>query len=337
MKNFDTEYKNARVLVTGAGGFIGGHLTTRLANAGAKVTALLKYNSEHHKGGILGDIGADGDVTFAYGNVADPEFIGDLVKDGAFDYVFHLAALISIPYSYEAPRSYVETNVLGTQNVLEAVTRNKVRRVVHTSTSEVYGTALYTPIDEKHPYQAQSPYSATKISADMMAESYRRSFDTPVVVIRPFNTFGPYQSQRAVIPSVIAQIASGANELKMGDASPVRDFNFVDNTVEGFLAGGLAPDEALGEIFNLASGKGVTIGEMVEMVMDIAGRRVTITTDAQRLRPGKSEVFNLIGDCKKAKDLLGWEPRIDFAEGLARTYEFIASRPDKYSSHEYKR
>lgn len=326
-------WKNARVLVTGAGGFIGSHLTEELARRGAKVRALVRYNSRGHWG-FLEDFepALMKRVEVQAGDVADPHFVESLVAGR--DVVFHLAALIAIPYSYRAPSSFVAANVTGTLNVLEACRRAKVRKLVHTSTSEVYGTALYAPIDEKHPLQGQSPYSASKIGADHLAESFYRSFGVPVAVARPFNTYGPRQSARAVIPTIISQLAAGADTLKLGAVAPVRDFNFVADTVAGFLAVAESPKSA-GGVFNLGSGRGISVGDTAALVMKLMGRKAGIAADKQRLRPGKSEVLKLLCDNSKARKVLGWRPRYSLEEGLALTIDYVRRHPERYKAHLY--
>ncbi|MDE2237731.1 MAG: SDR family NAD(P)-dependent oxidoreductase, partial [Elusimicrobia bacterium] len=276
-------WKNRRVAVTGAGGFIGSHLAEELARRGAKVRALVRYNSRNHWG-FLEDCepALARRIEVRSGDIQDRDCVDALVA--GTETVFHLAALIAIPYSYEAPASFVATNVTGTLNVLQAARRHKVRKLVHTSTSEVYGTARYAPIDEKHPLQGQSPYSASKIGADHLAESFYRSFGLPVAIARPFNTYGPRQSARAVIPAIISQLASGAPFLRLGALSPVRDFNYVADTVEGFLAVAQAPDSA-GEVFNLGCGRAVSIGETAKLVMELTGRKVPLRCERRRLRP----------------------------------------------------
>lgn len=326
-------WKKTRVLVTGAGGFIGSHLTEALARQGADVRALVRYNSRSHWG-FLEDMepALKKRVDVWAGDVTDPHLVERLVEGR--DVVFHLAALIAIPYSYVAPSSFVGVNVTGTLNVLEACRRAKVKKLVHTSTSEVYGTALYAPIDEKHPLQGQSPYSASKIGADHLAESYYRSFGLPVAIARPFNTYGPRQSARAVIPTIISQLAAGAQTLKLGALTPIRDFNFVEDTVEGFLAVAASP-KSVGQAINLGSGRGVTIGQTAELIMKLTGRRALLQTETRRLRPQKSEVRKLLCDNRKARALLGWKPRFSLEEGLVRTIDFIRRNPKLYKHQEY--
>jgi dTDP-glucose 4,6-dehydratase len=321
-----------RVLVTGAGGFIGSHLTEALVQAGARTRALVHYNSRGDCG-LLGLVepAARREIEVVFGDVRDRSGVRAAAR--RCDVVFHLAALITIPYSYEAPQSYVDSNVIGTLNVLEACRDCSVGRLVHTSTSEVYGTAQITPIDEKHPLHAQSPYAATKVAADQLVYSYFAAFGVPAVTVRPFNTFGPRQSARAVIPTIITQALAG-DEVKLGATSPVRDFLFVGDTARGFLAAALA-DHVCGEVFNLGTGHGVAIGRAVELVGQKLGRRLVVRSDEQRQRPEKSEVFELVCSAQKAVVRLGWRPQVSLEEGLARTIEWIAAHRDHYQPERY--
>lgn len=327
-------WNGRKVLVTGAGGFIGSHLTEELVRQGAQTRAMVRYNSRSDWGQLsLLPREVQNELDVRLGDIADPWSVEDAM-DGV-DYVFHLAALIAIPYSYVAPASYVDVNIKGTINVLQAARRFGTKRIVHTSTSETYGTAIYTPIDEEHPMQGQSPYSASKIGADKLAESYYRSFDTPVATIRPFNTYGPRQSARAVIPTVISQALAGLPELKLGALDPVRDLNYVRDTVSGFLAVAEA-DECLGVVTNVGHGKGVTIGELAQKILDLCGRGdMPIVTDQQRIRPGKSEVFELICANEKAKERCGWEPKWSLEDGLKETIEYVREHLDQYRPQEY--
>ena len=306
-----------RTLVTGAGGFIGSHLVELLAAEGHEVRAFVHYNSRGDAAHLEGlDIPG---VEIVSGEIQDPFSVRAAVEGCSM--VFHLAALIGIPYSYVAPQSYVATNVNGTLNVLEAARSVGVERVVHTSTSETYGTARYTPIDEAHPLQGQSPYSATKIGADKLAESYWRSFDVPVTTLRPFNTFGPRQSLRAVIPTIIAQ-ALGDGPIRLGSRTPVRDFTFVEDTARAFLAAGTS-DATVGETLNAGSGKGITIGELADLILDMLGLEREIITDDDRVRPEASEVFELLADAHRLHELCGWAPQVPLRDGLARTAAWV--------------
>jgi NAD dependent epimerase/dehydratase len=313
-----------KIFVTGAGGFIGSHLCEALLLAGADVTAMLRYTSRSDWGNLefLPD-SYKKELRVIFGSVEDAEFLYHHMP--GHQIVFHLAALIGIPYSYVSPRSYVRTNVEGTLNVLEACRRLDVHRLVHTSTSEVYGTALYTPIDEAHPLQGQSPYSASKIAADKLAESYYKSFQLPMTVVRPFNTFGPRQSARAVIPTIMSQ-ALTRDSICLGSLDPVRDLTFVRDTVEGFLLTATAPGVE-GEEINLGVGQGITIGDLARTILEILSLDKPIEQDHQRVRPGKSEVMALISDNGKAARLLNWQPRHSLKEALAQTLEFVRSHP----------
>lgn len=327
------DWKGRRVLVTGAGGFIGSHLTEELARRGAKVRALVRYNSRGHWG-FLEELEAAllRRVEVHRGDIADAHFVLDLARSQ--EVVFHLAAMIAIPYSYRAPGDFVSANVSGTLNILEACRRSGARRLVVTSTSEVYGTARYTPIDEAHPLQGQSPYSASKIGADHLAESYHRSFGLPVVILRPFNTFGPRQSARAVIPTIISQLLENPPKLALGSVGPVRDFNFVSDTVAGFLAAAEAP-KAVGQTVNLGSGRGVTVKSVAEILMRLTGRSARVNMERRRIRPVHSEVHKLIGDNRKAARLLGWKPKVSLEEGLVRTVEYIRTHRAQYKPSLY--
>lgn len=329
----DSFWRGVRVGVTGAGGFIGSHLTEELARRGARVRAMVRYNSAS-RWGFLDRTPAAlmRRIDVRAGDLADPFFVREFVAGQ--EVVFHLGALIAIPYSYEAPAQYVETNIHGTLNVLEACLRAKTRKIVHTSTSEVFGTALYTPIDEKHPRQGQSPYSATKIGADALVESFHRSFGLPAAIARPFNTYGPRQSARAVLPSIAAQLLSGAPKLEIGALDPVRDFNYVADTVEGFLAVARSP-RSIGEDFNLGSGRGVSIGAAARLLMKITGRRVPFSTDRRRVRPAKSEVMRLLCGNAKARRLLGWRPRWTLEKGLEQLASHVLAHLADYKPGRY--
>ncbi len=320
------------VLVTGAGGFIGSHLTEALVHAGAQVRALVHYNGRNDWA-HLEQLGPD--VTRALdvvaGDLRDP-FLMQRVCAGR-EVIFHLAALIPIPYSYVAPSEYVSTNISGTLNVLEAARHHGVRRVLHTSTSETYGTACYTPIDERHPLQGQSPYSATKIGADKLAESYFRSFGTPVVTIRPFNTYGPRQSARAFLPTVLTQALS-RDVIRVGSLDPVRDMNYVTDTVDGFVRAATAP-ELDGLTLNLGSGRGVTMGELLRLALAAVGRDVRVESEEARVRPERSEVMELIADATLARERLGWQPTVTLEDGVARTAAWIRGALSAYKSDRY--
>lgn len=309
-----------KVLVTGADGFIGSHLTQALLDRGCEVRALAQYNS-FNNWGWLEDIKSDG-LEVVTGDVRDPNYCRHIVK--GVDTVFHLAALIAIPYSYVAPDSYVDTNVKGTLNICQAVRDEGCGRLLVTSTSEVYGTARYVPIDEKHPKQPQSPYSASKIGADAIALSFHNAFELPVTVVRPFNTYGPRQSARAIIPTIITQIASGAREIKVGDLTPTRDFNYVSDTAAGFIALAESPD-TIGREINIATGREVSMKETLETIAKVMGAEVTWVTDPQRLRPSGSEVFRLLGDNTLITSLTDWRPRVSLEEGLRLTAEWFTN------------
>ncbi len=323
MHNEDLKKKN--ILVTGAGGFIASHLVEMLLNKGAKVKALVKYNSSSNIG-WLEEASENENLTIIHGDIRDPFQVNSLLEN--IDIVFNLAALIGIPYSYAAPQSYVETNLLGTMNILEAAKLHKTSKIILTSTSEVYGTAIKVPITEEHPLQAQSPYSATKIAADMMGKAYSCSFDLPITIVRPFNTFGPRQSLRAVIPTIITQALKGKT-IKIGDTKPVRDFNFVLNTCEGFISAALKGKNNA-EIYNIASGEEHTIGETASLIAEIIGAKLELTHDPKRDRPSNSEVMRLLGDYSKAKKELGWSPRYTFKEGLTQTINWFEKNLEKY-------
>lgn len=326
-------WKTKKVLVTGADGFIGSHLVEKLVREGAKVRAFALYNSfnswgwmDHFKPAVLKKI----DV-FS-GDIRDPN--GVLTAMTGCDYVFHLAALIGIPFSYHSPDSYVDTNVKGTLNVLQAAKQLNVKRVIHTSTSEVYGTAQYAPIDELHPINPQSPYAATKSAADSLALSFYRSFDLPVVVLRPFNTFGPRQSARAIIPTIISQIYAGKKSIKLGNLDVTRDFNFVSNTVESFLEAALSK-KVLGEVINSGSGRETPLHELLDIIQTVTQTRVRVVTDSKRLRPGKSEVERLICSADKIIELTDWRPRVSLEKGLEKTAAWIKNNMNSFKADIY--
>ncbi len=320
--------KGTKVLVTGAGGFIGSHLVETLLEKGATVRAFVKYNSRSDWG-MLADLPAESQksIEAIFGDIRDPFLVRKAVK--GCDYVFHLAALIGIPYSYVAPNDYVMVNVQGTVNVLQACMDEQISRLVHTSTSETYGTSIYVPIDEKHPLQGQSPYSASKIGADKMVESYYNSFELPVVTVRPFNTFGPRQSSRAFIPTAITQ-AMTLEKINMGSLEPVRDMTFVKDVAEGFIKVVLC-DKTIGQVVNLGTGRGESVGTIVKMILHLVGKEnMPIEQDSARVRPAKSEVMRLISDNTKARELCGWEPQFTLEDGLAETIEWIKKNLHNY-------
>ena len=321
-----------KVLVTGADGFIGSHLTEALLAEGYRVRALSQYNSFNNWGWLEGMDHPN--LEIVTGDVRDPNFCRHITE--GCDTVYHLAALIAIPYSYVAPDSYVDTNIKGTLNMCQAARDCGVRRIVVTSTSEVYGTAQYVPIDEKHPRQPQSPYSATKIGADAIAMSFYNAFELPVVIARPFNTYGPRQSARAIIPTIITQIADGAREIKVGDLSPTRDFNFVRDTAAGFIALGRA-EGIEGRDINIATGTEVTMRETLEMIASIMGEKVDYIVDPARLRPSGSEVFRLCGDNTLITSLTDWRPCYDLEAGLRETVRWFSKKENlaKYKSGIY--
>ena len=318
------------VLVTGAGGFIGSHLTEKLTEAGANVRALVHYNSGGRQG-WLDESPLQGDIEIIAGDITDAGSVTHAMSDR--DVVFHLAALIAIPYSYIAPASYVQTNVVGTLNVLEAARRLGTQRVVHTSTSEVYGTALQVPISEEHPLQGQSPYSASKIGADKLAESYHRSFELPVVTVRPFNTFGPRQSARAVLPTIITQCLQG-DTVRLGSLTPTRDLNYVANTAEGFMLAA-EHEKAIGQTINLGSGAEISIGDLAKTIARLVGCEMNIESDEQRVRPSKSEVERLLADNRLAAELIGWHPRVSLEEGLLETIDWFRGNLAEYRADVY--
>ena len=322
-----------RVLVTGADGFIGSHLTEELVKSGEKVSAFCLYNSF----GTLGWIDTlpkeiRSEIEIFTGDVRDPNGVRTAMRGQ--QRVFHLAALIAIPFSYHSPDSYVDTNIKGTLNVLNAARELGTERVMVTSTSEVYGTAQYVPIDEKHPFQGQSPYSATKIGADRLAESFYRSFDLPVTIVRPFNTYGPRQSGRAVIPTIISQLLAGQQEIHLGKLSPTRDFNFVKDTAHGFMAIANCP-AAIGQELNIATGEEHSIGDLANELIAQINPNGKIVCEEERLRPEKSEVNRLLGDSTKMRALTGWKPEYTFEQGLAETVAWIRDNLDTYKVGQY--
>jgi NAD dependent epimerase/dehydratase len=317
-----------KCLVTGADGFIGSHLTELLLENGYNVRALAQYNSFNYLG-WLEDIPLNPNLEIVTGDVRDPHFCIEIVK--GMDIVFHLAALIAIPYSYVAPDSYVDTNIKGTLNICQAAKEMGGIRVIHTSTSEVYGTAKYVPIDEKHPKQSQSPYSGSKIGADMMALSFYNTYSLPVTVARPFNTYGPRQSARAIIPTIITQISSGIKEIKLGDLKPTRDFNFVSDICKGFLAIARC-EETIGKEINISSNSEMSMADTLDIIKDILQSDVHFMTDEQRIRPENSEVFRLRGDNSLIKELTGWLPGVSIREGLKKTIDWF-TKPENLAKY----
>ncbi len=322
-----------RILVTGSDGFIGSHLVEELVKKGYKVKAFVYYNS-FNTWGWLDTLSQDimDNVEIFQGDIRDPNGVEEAVK--GVDAIFHLAALIAIPFSYHSPDTYVDTNIKGTLNILQAARKQNIKRVLITSTSEVYGTAQYVPIDEKHPFQGQSPYSATKIGADRLAESFYRSFGLPVTIVRPFNTYGPRQSARAVIPTIVTQLLSGNEKIKLGSLTPTRDFNYVKDTANGFIAI-YESDKTIGEEINIATQKEISIGELAEELIRQINPKAQIVCDEQRLRPEKSEVNRLLGCNEKILRLTDWKPRYTFEEGLSETIEFLKENLYKYKTDIY--
>ena len=323
-------WNNKRVLVTGAGGFIGSHLTERLVKEGAQVRAMVHYNS-FGRWGWLDRSSLLKEIDVVAGDLTDRDSVRQAVKNR--EILFHLGALITIPYSYHAPLSYIHTNIEGTLNVLQTSRDEDVERIVHTSTSEVYGTAQYVPIDEKHPLKGQSPYAASKIGADKMAEAFYLSFNTPVTTVRPFNTFGPRQSMRAIIPTIIVQCLIG-DTIYLGNLHPTRDLNFVSNTVDGFL---LAASEsaALGQTINLGSGREISVGDLANLIIKMIGKPINIEIKDERLRPQGSEVERLLSENSLAQELLGWKPEVDLEEGLSRTIDWIKENLELFRGNVY--
>ena len=322
-----------KVLVTGSDGFIGSHLTEELVKKGYQVKAFVYYNS-FNNWGWLDMLPKDvmKNIEVFQGDIRDPNGVEQAMKD--VDTVFHLAALIAIPFSYHSPDTYVDTNIKGTLNVLQAARKLETKRVLVTSTSEVYGTAQYVPIDEKHPFQGQSPYSATKIGADRLAESFYRSFGLPVTIVRPFNTYGPRQSARAVIPTIITQLLAGETEIKLGSLTPTRDFNYVKDTVNGFISI-YESDKTIGEEINIATQKEISIGQLAEELISQINPRAKIVCDEERLRPEKSEVNRLLGCNEKIMRLTDWKPLYSLEEGLKETIAFLKETLDEYKPDIY--
>ncbi|MBP9855307.1 MAG: NAD-dependent 4,6-dehydratase LegB [Candidatus Omnitrophica bacterium] len=326
-------WKDKKVLVTGADGFIGSHLVEKLVSLGADVRAFAFYNSFNRWGWMDSfEKNILKKVDVFTGDIRDPNGVLTAVKDR--EIVFHLAALIGIPFSYHSPDSYVDTNMKGTLNVLQASKQCGVKKIVHTSTSEIYGTAQYAPIDEKHPINPQSPYAATKSAADSLALSFYRSFELPVTVLRPFNTFGPRQSARAVIPTIISQIYTGQKTIKLGNMDATRDFNFVSNTVDSFLKVAESP-KTIGEVLNSGSGREVTIAEVLEIIQNITQSKVKVVTEQSRMRPKKSEVERLICSAEKLKQLTGWTPEVSLEAGLKKTCQWIKDNMNAFKTDIY--
>jgi dTDP-glucose 4,6-dehydratase len=318
-------WQGKSVLVTGGGGFIGSHLCERLVDLGADVRAMVHYNALGTWGWLDSSPLRD-EIDVMAGDISDRDSVRRAAEGRQI--IFHLAALIAIPYSYHAPLSYIRTNIEGALNVLQAARELDIERVVHTSTSEVYGTAQTVPISEDHPLQGQSPYSASKIGADKIAESFHLSFEVPVITVRPFNTFGPRQSARAVIPTIITQCLS-ADTVRLGNVHPTRDLNYVGNTVEGFIKAASAP-AGIGQTVNIGSGREISIGNLAHLIANLMGRAITIESDSQRLRPQGSEVDRLLADATRAQDLLGWQPEVSLEDGLQKTIDWIQANLDRY-------
>ncbi len=329
------DLNSKKVLLTGADGFIGSHLAERLVESGAELTALVQYNSFNSWGWIDSlDSKIKKELRVFTGDIREYDNIKKAVQGN--DIVFHLAALIAIPYSYTSPAAYVRTNVEGTLNVLQACLDHGVSKVIHTSTSEVYGTALYVPIDENHPLQGQSPYSASKIGADKVAESFYNSFGLPVTTVRPFNTYGPRQSARAVIPTIISQILAGSSKVKLGALSPKRDLTYVTDTAEGFIKAAES-DESTGQVFNLGINSEISIGDLAVKIISLIGKEVEIECDDERLRPEKSEVNRLLSNNQKAKNILGWSPKYSLDQGLEKTIEWIRANLSCFKTEIYNK
>lgn len=328
------DLNNKSVLITGGAGFIGSHLVEKLLlSTNCDLNVLIKYNSNNNRGWLDGlDLDKKKNIKFFSGDIRDPYFIKNITKN--IDVVFHLAALIGIPYSYDSPESYVETNIKGTLNVLQAAKENSVSKVLLTSTSEVYGTAKYTPIDENHPKQGQSPYSATKISSDFIAQSFYNSFDTPISIVRPFNTFGPRQSNRAIIPTIITQILSGNKIIKLGNLKSTRDFLYVNDTVDGFIEIAKS-DRTIGEEINISTGIEISMYDLANMIIKKMNTDVKIDIDSIRLRPEKSEVDQLLGCNKKISTITNWKQNFTFEEGLEKTIEWLSKNKHLYKQEIY--
>ncbi len=326
-------WEQKQVLITGAGGFIGSHLTEALVKAGAKVRVFIRYNSRDGRGN-LEDLEPRllEQIEIISGDLRDADVIDRTVK--GCDAVFHLGALVGIPYSYKNPREVVETNIMGTFNILTAARDHGVSRIVHTSTSEVYGSALYVPIDESHPLQGQSPYSASKIGADKLAESFYASYDLPVVTVRPFNCYGPRQSARAVIPTLITQ-ALACQEIRLGNTETLRDFTFVTDTAEGFIKAAES-QEGFGKVINIGSGREISIGQLAQIIINTVHSKGEIVVDEARVRPSRSEVNRLLADNRLAKEVIGWEPRVSLEEGVKKTVAWVAAHMNRFQIGKYQ-
>jgi NAD dependent epimerase/dehydratase len=324
------KWSGMRVLVTGAGGFIGSHLTERLVQVGAHPVAFLRYNSSGSRG-WLEQSNHVKDIEFILGDIRDVDTVRQAVQKA--EIVFHLAALIGIPYSYHAPVSYVQTNVEGSVNVLKAALDTGVKLFIHTSTSEVYGTAKYVPIDENHPLQGQSPYSASKIGGDKLAEAFHLAFNLPLITIRPFNTYGPRQSARAIIPTIITQALTQPS-IRLGSLDPLRDLTYVEDTVEAFVQAA-QHKEAIGEVINIGSGNETSVDSLVKTILEITGKKIPVEYDEQRVRPQASEVMRLCADVRKAQQLLGWQSKTDLKEGLAKTIDWLQKNLERYRPDDY--
>lgn len=326
-------WEQKQVLVTGAGGFIGSHLTEALVKAGAKVRVFIRYNSRDGRGNLEDlEPGLLEQIEIVAGDLRDADVIERTVKGCAA--VFHLGALVGIPYSYKNPREVVETNIMGTFNVLTAARDHGVERIVHTSTSEVYGSAFYVPIDESHPLQGQSPYSASKIGADKLAESFYASYDLPVVTVRPFNCYGPRQSARAVIPTLITQ-ALACKEIRLGNTETLRDFTFVTDTAEGFIKAAQS-QEGLGKVLNIGSGREISIGQLAQIIINTVQSTAKIVVDEARIRPSRSEVTRLLADNRLAKETIGWEPSVSLEDGIKKTVAWIAAHMNRFQIGKYQ-
>jgi len=325
-------WQHKKVLVTGAGGFIGSHLVERLVDLEAKVRAFIRYNSRNDRGLIeILPLEVKEKIEVVMGDLRDTEALREAIK--GIDIVFHLGALIAIPYSYIHPREVVETNIMGTLNILNTARDYKVEKIIHTSTSEVYGTAQYVPIDERHPLQGQSPYSASKIGADKIAESFYRAYDLPIATIRPFNTYGPRQSARAVIPTIITQ-ALTQDKIFLGSLHPTRDLTYIEDTIDGFIKIAES-NNSIGEVINIGSGFEISVGDLAKKIISLIGKNVKIISVSERIRPLKSEVKRLIADNKKARELLNWKPKVSLDEGLIRTIKWFKKNIRRYKASIY--